>query len=906
VGPVAVVDLETTGLPGDARAELLEFGAILLDPGRPEITLAASTIKPAGAIPPAIVRLTGIRPEHVANSPTVSELGDAARQLLAGRVLVAHNAAFERHFLDRVGWGPDVSARDLDTQDLLALTHPDAPDLRLESFTRELLAREERHRALDDALDTARVLCAIGCGAAAGHARYGAARSALERYAPDSPWLALLAPAAAGAVESGAGPEPVEGGPRAEQSEAPVPFTVAAIAEALADAERGARYFEEYRVRSEQIDLARAVTRALQDEEVLLLEGGTGVGKSLAYLAAVIPFVMDASVRPGSRSPIVISTRTKLLQDQLLEKDIPAAARFLGYPELQAISIKGRANYVCERRLATALAEGLEPRIFREDRYAYAVLAACAATRPHGEVAALPGAWLRRYPALGELLRRSVTARAEQCTREQCARHPTCPLGRRRAALANAQLIVANHDLLLRWPADYPAFAHAVVDEAHELSGVADDVYASTVRPDEILERLDDLFGRPTAGAIGAGLLPAGKRRALRRDAVAWRRALQQDLLALGRSLEAHANEFGEVQLPYPPPGGGARFETAQQLADHTAQRIETVVRDVEAEVGPGLEPGVLAALDALREAAHALSLAFEGSDASVAGFDRIEAPYDRWTLSVRPVSPAEAFREALLSRLATFVGVSASLLIDGRAQAALGELEIETSEAHRLERISVPSPFPYSDHMRVVALGGDLTPGDLVEATTRSLHAVASRLGGRTLGLFTSLRRMHEVAERLAPRLAAEGLDVIAPRRASDDPVALLERFRRGGAVLLGARRFWQGIDLPGALLRAVVIEKLPFEVPTELRRRRELRLRNAGRDAFDEFTLGKMLLHLKQMVGRLIRTEADRGVVLLVESRRDRGYFRRIREALPPGCPLLEADLDSLDEILKQVGLP
>ena len=903
VGPVAIVDLETTGLPGDPRAELLEFAVVLLAPDAPEVLLAATTVKPVGEIPPAIVRLTGIRPADVVDSPAASQLAGAVRPLLAGRTLVAHNAEFERHFLDQLGWGPDSAAGDLDTQDVLALTHPDAPDLRLESFTRALLEREERHRAADDALDTTRVLCAVGRGAARGQARYAVARENLERYAPDSPWLALLAPAPAPACEAhGQFVEIGDGMVAAER----VPFDADAIAAALADATRGAHFFPGYRVRREQIELARAVVRALRDEEVLLLEGGTGVGKSLAYLAALIPFAMNSAERGSERGPVVISTRTKLLQDQLLAKDIPAAARFLGYPELRAISIKGRANYACERRLASVLAEGLEPRIFREDRYAYAVLAAGAATRAHGEVAALPGAWLRRYPVLPDLLRRSVAARAEQCSREQCARHPGCSLGRRRAALGEAQLIVANHDLLLRWPADYPAFAHAVVDEAHELAGVADEVYAQTVRPDEVLERLDDLFGRPDAGGADAGLLSAGQRRAFRRDAAAWRRTVQQDLLALGRSLEPHASEFGEVQIPYPPPGGGARFEPARELADQTAQRLETVVREVEAELGPGADPGVTAGLDALRDAAGALELAFEGSDASVASFERIEPPYDRWTLSVRPVSPTEPFREALLERLKTFVGVSASLLIDGRALAALGELEIEASEAHRLERVSVPSPFPYADHMRVIALGPDPTAPDLVDATARTLHAVASRLGGRTLGLFTSLRRMHEVAERLAPQLAAEGLELITPRRASDDPAALLERFRRGGAVLLGARRFWQGVDLPGEQLRAVVIEKLPFEVPTELRKRRELRLRRAGRDAFDDFTLGKMLLHLKQMVGRLIRTEDDRGVVLLVESRRERAYFRRVREALPPGCPLLEADLRDLDEILKQVGLP
>jgi ATP-dependent DNA helicase DinG len=184
---------------------------------------------------------------------------------------------------------------------------------------------------------------------------------------------------------------------------------------------------------------------------------------------------------------------------------------------------------------------------------------------------------------------------------------------------------------------------------------------------------------------------------------------------------------------------------------------------------------------------------------------------------------------------------------------------------------------------MRVVALEG---ADDLVEQTAQVIAQLARRLGGRTLGLFTSLRRMHQVAQRLAQLLRGEGIEILTPRRSSDDPRGLVDRFARarGGAVLLGARTFWQGLDIPGPALEAVVIEKLPFDVPNELRRRREDRLRGEGLDAFDRFSLGKMLLHLKQMTGRLIRTEEDRGIVVIVDGRVDRGYFRKLGRALPP----------------------
>ncbi|MGI9589792.1 MAG: exonuclease domain-containing protein, partial [Myxococcota bacterium] len=445
LGPLAIVDLETTGLSDDPAAEILEFGAVLVDPGSETITTLESLLRPRGELPRAVQRLTGLTPEDVADAPAVEDVAKPIATALAGRTIVAHNAGFERHFLSRYVAGELGELRFLDTQDLLAIAHPDAPDLRLETFTREMLSTEERHRALSDALDTLRVMARAAAGARAGERRYATARNALERYAPEAPWFALLEAARlAPAAE-----EPPQFVAIPESGEPPVPFDADAIAAVLADEERGRRHFPGYRVRDQQIRMAREFARTLDEGGRLLLEGGTGVGKSLAYLAAAIPFAMERAAG-GVHDPVVVSTKTKLLQDQLLGKDIPAAAVMLGYPDLRALSIKGRANYVCGRRFKAVEAEGGESRMFAEDRMAYAALTACARTRRYGEVGTLPGALLFRFPALRDLRRRAVAARSEQCTREQCAHERDFPFGARRKALAQAHLVVANHDLLLR------------------------------------------------------------------------------------------------------------------------------------------------------------------------------------------------------------------------------------------------------------------------------------------------------------------------------------------------------------------------------------------------------------------------------------------------------------------------
>ncbi len=914
-GPLAVVDLKASGSADSRSSELLEIGIALVDGA--DLRLFEALVRPKRELGPSVTRLTGLSAEAFAGAPPIEALAPELAEALAGRTLVAHEAAPARHFLSRAVAPALARADFLDTEELLSLTHPDAGGLRFRDFVAHVLGTQAKGRALADALDVLRLMLAVAEGAAFEEPRYREARRALDRFVPESAWLPLLG--------KGLHVEAEEDAPQfidiEASSEAPVPFEVDAIAAALADVERGRRHFKHYHSRPEQIELMRGFYRTLSEGGTLLLEGGTGVGKSLAYLAAAIPFAMERA-RMGERGPIIISTRTKLLQDQLLEKDIAAAARMLGYPELRALSIKGRANYVCEKRLQETLDEGRDPSLLVDDRLAWALLMTCARNRPAGEVGSLPRTLRLRHPLLGELAGRAVARRAEQCSREECGKRKACPFGQRRGALGKAHLVVANHDLLLRWPPDYPRFTHVIADEGHELADVADDVYALVVRPEELMIRIDEIFGAPPTGLAGGepgrGMLPRKQRLEGQKEASALKRALHLDLSSIGRGIAGRASEYGEVQLPE---RADRHFPQVAKIAEAAAQRLDAIARlaeslDARAEwtfdeapTGPADGPSPLQKnADALREAAVGLRTAFsESSGDVVAGFDRLITPYDRWTLAIRSVSPAADFHDRFLEGLDAFAAVSASLFIAGDAFAALGELEIEERAAFDVDRVALASPFDYANHMRVVAL--QTPPGelDLVGETARVIALLARALGGRTLGLFTSLKRMNDVADLLAADLAGESIEVLAPRRAADDPAGLVDRFRSlpGGGVLLGARTFWQGLDIAGDDLQAVVIEKLPFEVPTELRRRREARIQESGVNAFERYRLGKMLLYLKQMTGRLIRGEDDRGIVVIVESRSDKRYFRDLDKAFPPGVEIRLARREELPAILSELEI-
>ncbi len=294
IGPLAVVDLETTGLSQDPAAEMLEFGAVLLDPEADELTTLERLICPKGILPRAVQQLTGLTLSDVAAAPEIEALAKPIATALAGRTIIAHNADFERHFLSRFVAAELAKSPYLDTQDLLALSHPDASDLRLETFTRDMFAAEERHRALSDALDTLRVLSRAARGARQGERRYVTARNAVDRFAPDSPWRLLLD--GGGLVaESDPLPQFVS---IPESIEKPVPFDADSIATVLSDEERGRRYFPGYRVREEQIHMAREFVQVLSEGGRLLLEGEPA--SESRWPICPRRFLMRWSVRPAA------------------------------------------------------------------------------------------------------------------------------------------------------------------------------------------------------------------------------------------------------------------------------------------------------------------------------------------------------------------------------------------------------------------------------------------------------------------------------------------------------------------------------------------------------------------------------------------------------------------------------
>ncbi|RMF23519.1 MAG: hypothetical protein D6760_05180, partial [Deltaproteobacteria bacterium] len=427
-------------------------------------------------------------------------------------------------------------------------------------------------------------------------------------------------------------------------------------------------------------------------------------------------------------------------------------------------------------------------------------------------------------------------------------------------------LIVVNHDLLLRWPPDYPPLEHLIVDEVHELAERADAAYARSADGVELRHRLESLLDERSEPRADDERIRELARRALE---------LVPAVGAEARALVGYDPSTYRDELPVPADGPGPAWGALLDVAGELAEALAELARRLAETARSDDDPAAVTA-ETLLDAATILhrSLPIPDPDFVVRFRGLARRSDEQWRLVATPVSPAADFQFEILDRVKTLFGTSATVSVAGDARGALGSLEIEerAGDRYRLEA-PVPSPFDYEHNLRVVFIDEPTRRERLVDHMVEVVATLAERLGGATMGLFTSRDRLGAAADLLDRRLSDHGISIIAPSSGNTDPHDLVRTFTEmRHAVLLGARAFWQGIDVPGDACRAVVIEKLPFDVPGDplIQRRAEL-IERAGGNGFYDYSIPRMLLRLKQMVGRLIRTPTDRGMVVIVEARCD-----------------------------------
>ncbi|HUJ61443.1 MAG TPA: ATP-dependent DNA helicase [Kofleriaceae bacterium] len=618
--------------------------------------------------------------------------------------------------------------------------------------------------------------------------------------------------------------------------------------------ERAIPYYED---RAEQRAMSVAVARALADARPLIVEAGTGTGKTLAYLVPAL--------QSGKR--VVVSTGTRTLQDQIARHDLPLLRTILARP-FAAVVLKGVANYVCRRRLAEAAARG-------EDVGELVEWSEHSETGDRAEVEWLPEA----APVWSE-----VTTTPDARIGPRCPYFERCFITQARRLAEQADLILVNHHLYLADRALRAASPGArvlpdhdavIFDEAHQLEDVATDHFGARV------------------STRGLGMLVRDAHLALARMPL-WtgRSALGviEDVERRGLALFARVRTAlvgAEARVPLPRELFDAPERQAAWFALDSALEELARVAESEAEPPPDGEPeddaGARASLTGLARRARAmrdaLALIAEQRQASHVYWG--EARGSGTELSAAPIDIAALMRRHVIAAGPTAVFTSATLATSSEFSYVRARLGLD-----ECDELLVPSPFDYA-RQALLYVPRDLpAPADdafSAAAAERTLELLAIT-AGRAFLLFTSHRALRDAATRLAGAPYPRLVQGEAPRQ------TLIERFRATpGAILLGTGSFWEGVDVPGDALSLVVIDRLPFQPHTDpLLAARMQAAAEAGRDPFATLQLPAAALALKQGFGRLIRRRDDRGIVAILDSRIvTRGYGRTFFATLPSDLP-------------------
>jgi len=622
-----------------------------------------------------------------------------------------------------------------------------------------------------------------------------------------------------------------------------------------------AKHHKEYEYRIGQIKMAEAVLRAFEEKKHLIVEAGTGTGKTLAYLVPAIAAAL------GQKKRIIISTGTKNLQEQLMEKDIPFLQKILP-KKFTASYMKGRSNYACLYRVAKAenqpILEGLdEMDYFEEVRH----WARESETGDRAELVNLPeniSFWGR------------INAKSEICLGQKCPDFEPCFVTRMRARAEEADIVIVNHhlffaDLNIRgneYGRVLPDYSAVIFDEAHLIEDIAADYFGFQVSTFQIDELVRDAENLPITDAIVTRDLTKLAARIIGLADQFWTRFVQgrgQD----GRFPllpDAFAQKVrNEIQ---PTPLGEAYF-----ALDSVLERLENAI-DVYAEKMTEAESLVR------RVRQTRFDLDFVCSQAEKNYVYWLEKRGRGMFLRASPIDVSTLLQEKLFDKLETVVMTSATLSSNGKFDFIKDRLGLDNGKT---DTMLAPSAFDYQKQA-IIYLPKAMPEPRAPEFNQMAANEIIKLLNitnGRAFVLSTSNFSMNALYELVSMRVNFPCLV-----QGSMSKAGLLERFRKTpNAVLFATSSFWQGIDVQGEQLSCVIIDKLPFAVPTDpiVAARTRFIDANGGKSFFD-YSVPNAVITLKQGIGRLIRSSTDKGVIALLDPRlKTKGYGKDFLNSLP-----------------------
>ncbi len=919
-----VVDTETTGVDAHEDA-LIEIAAVRMR-GFEVVEEFQTFVNPERPIPDFITDLTSITDADVAGAPGQEEAVVAFASFAGAAPLVAHNASFDQGFLEARGFagGPW-----LDSCALAKVVLPRMRNHKLPDLSRAFGVYASTHRAIDDVRSLAevwRLLWVAAAGLPAGLC------GEIARMSPKTDWplrqvfehlaevkedssvhFSLKAARRERVREFGA---TSKGDAEALGEPIQVP-SPEALAQAFSAEGLCGTIYPGFETRGEQLDMACEVAAAFRDSEIRVLEAGTGVGKSMAYL---LPAALTAQ-RNGIT--VGIATKTNTLLDQLMYKELPQLSAALAAEEggqpLRYVALKGYENYPCLRKVETLVLDK-EARREPHEIEMLATLLSFSSQTAFGDLDQLKLYW-------GRLPRWFVQAQSADCLKRKCPFYGSgCFLHGARQAAKCSDVVVTNHALLFRdmqaEGALLPPVRHWIVDEAHGAEEEARKQLSSELSSRELSVALNRIAGsrgsiatvQKKASEVPGGNLLLGRCATIETlcDNIRPKadgffeelRLVQEAALSmpsnfwysrsdLWLSPELRASEeWQDASM-----AGAALGSKLVELTRHL-QHLLASFEDFESEGSPfdAQAADISQALCMLTEMAHALDLVLDGTEPNYTFCMEMGAKREDAPLRIRAlqVEVGDALVDKFYPESMSVVFTSATLATGGRDPFAhitrtLGLQRDELCCETRVEALQFAASYDYNQQMRVLVPQGMTAPKSgnrgqharYLDELTELIYGVHVAQGGSVLTLFTSTAEMKQVYEALKPRFEAAGLKVLA-QGISGKARDVGERFLNEEATsLFGLRSFWEGFDAPGETLRCVILAKLPFSSLSEpVLAARKLN----DNDAWANYAVPAAVMQVKQMAGRLIRSASDSGTFILADTRCTWSWYRDpILGALP-----------------------
>ncbi len=922
-------DTETTGLDHN-NDELIEIAAVRFRAG--EVSERWSTlVKPRKGMPKFIQYLTHIDPQDLKDAPQVDSALKQFFDFIGDDILVAHNAGFDTGFINHYSalCGGDLIQRPVwDTVEIARTWFPFTPDHRLGTMTDHFgIVLENAHRAGADAEATGLLLVKMSEHILAHYSMLTNARLLdLSRQAQLEnslySYLRVIVEQQRRTALMGKKPQPPETA-RPNVMENNVSKSSFDISEVFTEDGLLSRKFPNFEFRGGQVEMAKEIDAAFRASKHLAVEAGTGVGKSFAYLVPALAFA------DRHKTKIVVSTNTKNLQEQLFYKDLPQLKDMLPLP-FKAALVKGRENYVCERRWGELLTEQTKGLTVWEAQALLNLFIWKMLTKS-GDVSENSSFDRNRFSVVW----RKVCSDRYLCLGRKCPFASQCYVLNLRKHIETSSIVVTNHSLLL---ADLQMenttlgeYSYLVIDEAHNLTSTASrnlGLELSHADLANLFNQLSQSYKHRKSGFIhqiettlAKSLATPAQRDQIGlycknlADHVEALRKIALDLFQEAQNRCTDADSYGKLRIK-----DTAAFPRLFSLLGEMTAAWKNYLKQLSALTNAfgALNSKLVPNYDATVEALNAFvmrSLETETGLLNLANPDlennalwienplRSESRNPVSSLCYAPVDVSRQLNGMLYEVVPSIVFTSATLALRGSFKYFFGQCGLSLVPPEKITTAIVDSPFDYETQARLM-VGSFLPEHKDRFFINQALGCVEQLLASTDVGtmiLFTSYRDLNSVYDHISDDLYHRKRPFFAQGKAASRSSMLEEFKRHTNAVLLGTNSFWEGVDIQGESLSLLILFKLPFLVPSEPVVEALIdKLDREQKDSFMHFMLPNALLKLRQGFGRLIRSKSDRGIVLIMDSRvSNKKYGQYFKQVLPAQTLEMRSELELLSEV-------